>query len=459
MTSLSRSTPEAQGVSSQGIAAFLSDCASSGLELHSMMLVRHGVVIAESWWYPYAPQKPHMLFSLSKSFTATAIGLAVGEGRLSLDDKVVSFFPEKAPQAISENLAAMRVHDLLTMSTGHEVEPMSGLRAETNDWVMTFLAADVPHAPGTHFLYNSLATYMLSAILQKLTGERLLDYLTPRLFLPLGIENPTWEQCPLGIDTGGWGLSVRTEDIAKFGQLYLSDGIWNGSRLLPEGWVANATKKHISNGDDPNNDWAQGYGFQLWRCRHGAYRGDGAFGQYCVVFPEQDAVLAITSGVKDMQAVLSHAWANLLPAFGGQRELQKPAGAGRSFSNTYTFPENDQGLKSLIIESNDEKLTLALDEHLLTGGFGEWLPGETSFRQWHGKPHATSGAAAWSEDDTTLTLRLCSVETPFIAEAVCVFEGETVTFTYSLNASFGPTEFAPLVGLAETTSRESVPPQ
>ena len=446
MTSLPRSTPETQGVDSSGIAAFVSACAHSGLELHSVMLVRHGFVVAESWWHPYGPERPHMLFSLSKSFTATAIGLAVGEGRLSLDDKVVSFFPEKAPGSVSENLAAMRVHDLLTMSTGHAVEPMTGLRSETNDWVATFLAADVPHAPGTHFLYNSLATYILSAILQKLTGERLLGYLTPRLFAPLGITSPTWEQCPLGIDTGGWGLSVRTEDIAKFGQLYLSDSIWNGERLLPEGWVENATHKHISNGDDPLSDWAQGYGFQLWRCRHGAYRGDGAFGQYCIVFPEQDAVLAITSGVKDMQGVLNQVWTNLLPAFGGQRELQKPVGAGRVFSGNYTFPENDQGLSRLQIVSTESQLTLTLDEHTLIGGFGAWLPGTTSFRQWHGKPHETAGAAAWSVDGTTLTLRLSSVETPFIAKVICEFEGECVTLRYSINASFGPTEFAPLVG-------------
>jgi hypothetical protein len=446
MTSLPRSTPEAQGVDSAGIAAFLAACASSGLELHSLMLVRHGFVIAESWWHPYSSDKRHMLFSLSKSFTATAIGLAVGEGQLSLDDKVISFFPEKAPAHVSENLAAMRVHDLLTMSTGHAVEPMSGLRAETNDWVASFLAADVPHAPGTHFLYNSLATYMLSAILQKLTGERLRDYLTPRLFVPLGIENPTWEQCPLGVDTGGWGLSVRTEDIAKFGQLYLSDGIWNDERLLPEGWVANATQKHISNGDDPHSDWAQGYGFQFWRCRHGAYRGDGAFGQFCIVFPEQGAVLAITSGVKEMQGVLNHVWASLLPTFGGQRELQKPVGAGRIFSATYSFPENDQGLSQLQIHSDEERLMLSVDEHTLIGGFGVWLPGETSFRQWHGKPHKTAGAATWNQAQNTLILRLCSIETPFIAEAICEFEGECVTLRYGLNASFGPTEFAPLVG-------------
>ena len=287
---------------------------------------------------------------------------------------------------------------------------------------------------------------MLSAILHKLTGERLLSYLTPRLFVPLGIENPTWEQCPRGMDVGGWGLSVRTEDIAKFGQLYLSDGLWNGARLLPEGWVSTATRKHVSNGEDPTSDWAQGYGFQFWRCRHGAYRGDGAFGQYCVVFPEQDAVLAITSGVQNMQEVLNQAWEHLLPAFAARHELHQPKGAGRVFSGRYAFPANDQGLKSLSVQSDETRLMLMLDEHTLTGGFGTWLPGETSFRQWHGKLHETSGAAGWSEDGKTLTLRLCSVETPFITEAICTFEGGSVTLRYSLNASFGPTEFAPLLG-------------
>src|SRR6476659_10029224 len=154
---------------------------------------------------------------------------------------------------------------------------------------------------------------MLSAAVQKATGQTLLDYLKPRLFDPLGIAKPTWEASPQGISAGGYGLSVRTEDIAKFGQLYLQKGKWNGKQLVPAAWCEEATARQTSNGSNPKSDWDQGYGYQFWRCRHGAYRGDGAFGQYCVVLPEQDAVIAITSGLRDMQAVLNLVWNNLLP--------------------------------------------------------------------------------------------------------------------------------------------------
>ncbi|HEY2411543.1 MAG TPA: serine hydrolase, partial [Pirellulaceae bacterium] len=284
---LPRSSPEAEGVSSAGVLAFI-EAADKGLDsLHSIMLVRHGKVVAEGWWAPYSPAAPHSLYSLSKSFTSTAVGMAIAEGKLKLDDDVLKFFPEDAPAEPSKNLQAMRVSDLLRMNTGHQTEPK---RVADQVWTKAFLAHEVPFKPGTHFLYNTSATYMLSAIVQKATGEKLIDYLRPRLFEPLGIENPTWESSPQGINTGGYGLSVRTEDIAKFGQLYLQKGTWHGKQLLPEEWVAKATARQTSNGSNPKSDWDQGYGYQFWRCRHGAYRGDGAFGQFCVVLPEQDAV-------------------------------------------------------------------------------------------------------------------------------------------------------------------------
>ena len=209
----------------------------------------------------------------------------------------------------------MRVRHLLSMSTGHDQDTTGRLRAG-GDWVRAFLALPVEHAPGTHFVYNSGATYLISAIVQKATGQTLLEFLGPRLFGPLGIAAPTWESSPQRINVGGWGLSLTTEDIARFGLLYLQDGEWNGVRLLPAGWVAEATSAQVPNGDDPNSDWAQGYGFQFWRCRHGAYRGDGAFGQFCIVLPEQEAVVAITAGSGDMGGILGLVWEHLLPALG-----------------------------------------------------------------------------------------------------------------------------------------------
>ena len=309
---LPRSTPEAQGVSSAAIRAFVEAADQQVDTMHSFMLLRHGKVVAEGWWKPEAADKPHVLHSLSKSFNSTAVGLAVAEGKLSVDDPVLKFFPEDAPAEPSKNLKAMRVRDLLTMNTGHQTEPKF---SRESPWVKTFLAHPVEHKPGAHFLYNTAGSYTLSAIVTKVTGQTVLDYLKPRLFEPLGIANPEWGSSPEGNTFGGFGLKICTEDIAKFGQLFLQKGKWNGKQLVPAAWVEQATAKQVSNGSDPTKDWDQGYGFQFWRCRHGAYRGDGAFGQLCIVLPEQDAVVAITADTKDMQAELNIIWDKLLPAF------------------------------------------------------------------------------------------------------------------------------------------------
>lgn len=311
-TDLPRSIPEAQGVSSAAIGEFIEAADRDVKSMHSFMLVRHGHVIAEAWWAPESAETPHVLWSLSKSFASTAVGFAVAEGKLSIDDPVLEFFPDEAPKTQSDNLKAMRVRDLLTMSAGHQDE--LDWRA-TDDWAKAFLAHPVPHEPGSHFRYNTPATYMLSAIVQKVTGQTVLDFLTPRLFEPLGIEKPKWDTSPQGISIGGYGLFLRTEDIAKFGQLYLQNGKWQGKQLIPESWVEQATSKQVSNGNNPASDWEQGYGFQFWRCRHGAYRGDGKDGQFCIVLPEQDAVIAITANTGDMQGELNVVWDKLLPAF------------------------------------------------------------------------------------------------------------------------------------------------
>ena len=309
---LPRSTPEAQGISSAAVRAFIETADQQVDTMHSFMLVRHGQVVAECWWGPESADKPHVLYSLSKSFTSTAVGLAVQEGKLTVDDAVLKFFPDDAPAEPSENLKAMRVRDILSMSGGHQTEPKL---TDEAPWVKSFLAHPVEHKPGDHFLYNSAGTYLCSAIVQKTTGQTVLDYLRPRLFEPLGIEGAEWSRSPQGINCGGWGLFLKTEDIAKFGQLYLQKGQWNGKQLLPAAWIEQATAKQVANGTDPTKDWTQGYGYQFWRCRHGAYRGDGAFGQFCIVMPEQDAVVAITADTKDMQGELNVVWEKLLPAF------------------------------------------------------------------------------------------------------------------------------------------------
>jgi CubicO group peptidase (beta-lactamase class C family) len=314
---LPRSTPEAQGVSSQSVGDFVK-AVDQIHTLHSFMIVRHGRVIAEGWWQPEAADKPHVLWSLSKSFNSTAVGLAVAEGKLSLDDPVLKFFPADAPANPSDNLKAMKVRDLLTMSGGHDTEPK--FKIEDGPSVKEFLAHPVTHQPGTWFRYNTPGSYMLSAIVMKATGQTSLDFLKPRLFEPLGIENPKWDASKEGPSFGGYGLFLCTEDIAKFGQLYLQKGKWNGKQLLPEKWVEEATSKQVPNDQEGHAgigiDWKQGYGFQFWRCTHNAFRGDGRAGQLCVVIPEKDAVVAITADANAFQQEMNAIWDHLLPAFG-----------------------------------------------------------------------------------------------------------------------------------------------
>jgi len=243
---LPRSSPESQGITSEGVRAFIEAANTKVDTMHSFMLLRHGQVVAEGWWKPEAADKPHILHSLSKSFTSTAVGLAVADRKLSIDDPVLKFFPEEAPPQPSEMLKAMRVRDLLTMTTGHQTE--AKFTPET-PWVKSFLAQPVPFKPGTHFLYNTAGTHMLSAIVTKVTGETVLDYLKPRLFEPLGIENPEWGSSPQGNSYGGWGLKIRTEDIAKFGQLYLQKGRWNDKQLIPAAWVEQVRRASERAGD------------------------------------------------------------------------------------------------------------------------------------------------------------------------------------------------------------------
>ena len=467
---LPRSSPEAQGVRSAAVLAFVEAADQKLDSLHSFMLVRHGHIVAEGWWAPYSAESRHSLFSLSKSFTATAVGLAVAEGKLGVDDPVLKFFPDEAPVSPTANLKGMRLADLLRMSTGHQTEPP---RRPTEPWAKSFLAHSVPFTPGTHFLYNTSATYMLSAAVQKATGETVLDYLRPRLFEPLGIENPTWETSPQGVTAGGYGLSIRTEDIAKFGQLYLQMGKWEGKQLVPEAWVEAATARQTSNGSNPNSDWDQGYGYQFWRCRHGAYRGDGAFGQFCVVLPDQDAVVAITSGVRDMQAVLNLVWNKLLPAMQPSPlppddearvklvgklkglSLRLPAGSGappKVAGKTYAFPANDRKFESIALESGgkDGVVTLVARvdgvERRVDCGRGTWRKGRAAWGRFPEQPAAASGA--WTADDT-FTAKVCFTETPFVVTVRLKFTGDEVRCESEANVGFGPTKDAPLTGKAE----------
>lgn len=334
-TTLPHAAPETQGVDPAGILGFLDAIDTQpAIELHSLMVIRHGHVVAEGWWAPYVEHRPHLLYSLSKSFTSTAAGLAVEEGLLDLDRTVLSYFPELDGDITDPRSRRMLVRHIAAMASGHRSETLErAIAADPTNPVRGFLLTPPEEEPGTVFAYNQPCTFTLGAIIQRASGQRLTDYLRPRLLDPLGIGEVGWQGVG-GIDMAFSGLHATTDAIARLGLLYLQRGMWEGRRLLPESWVDAATSLQVANPAESNPDWSQGYGFQFWMARHG-YRGDGAFGQFCIVLPEQDAVIVTTAQTHDMQGILDVVWEHLLPA------LDAPVGepgsdAGRRLAERLT---------------------------------------------------------------------------------------------------------------------------
>ena len=474
---LARSTPEAEGVSSQQILKFLDVVSAGNHEFHSIMVLRHGKVVAEGWWNPYRPDLKHSMYSVSKSFTATAIGFAVAEKKLSVDDKVISFFPDETPATIDSRLAALCVKDLLSMSAGQQPDPTGQVKISDN-WVRTFLSIPIVHEPGTQFLYNSVASHMLSAIIQKVTGQKVIDYLNHRLFQPLGITGIDWEVESQGINTGGWGLRLKTEDMARFGQLFLQKGLWAGKQLLPPTWIEEASTMKIMQNPSAtqlqkdSSDWLQGYGYQMWRSRNNSYRADGAFGQYILVLPELDAVIAITSETSDMQKEFNLIWKYLLPAFKDkklpasarvQKELKARLAAlalpappnqvtnSREASisgKTFAIVTSDRRLESFSLDFNKGacRLTLNTDSvvHSINFGNGKWVSGETTkFGPYLAAgakanrtglpPFKTEGSYRWV-DEHTAELHLRYIESPHTE--IIRFAFDTLYTTVAFENSF-----------------------
>ena len=290
-----RATPESQGISSDLFAALLRELdASKDTEMHHFMALRHGKVICECNFAPYPKGMWHITHSMCKSITGMAIGMLIEEGKLKLDENIYDIFSDQINALSKIFRPVITVENLLTMTSGvtfNESGIVSG-----NDWLGSFLNASVNGKPGTEFQYNSLNTYVLSAIVTKRTGETLTEYLTPRLFGPLGITKYYWETCPKGITKGGWGLFLCAEDMAKLGQLYLQKGKWNGQQLVSEYWIEISTARHLK-----TQNGTYGYGYQLWmEQRPGSFEYNGMLGQNVIIYPDMDMVLVTNAGNKEM---------------------------------------------------------------------------------------------------------------------------------------------------------------
>lgn len=441
MPILPRRTPASVGLDAAGVDRFLDAVTAEGIELHSLMLLRHGAVAAEGWWAPYDAETPHLLYSLSKSFVSLAAGLAVEEGLVRRDERLVERFADLAPSEIDERVGRITLEHCLRMATGHDDDTVWPViercgRRGADDWLAAFLTLPPEHEPGTIFTYNQLATYAVARTVEAATGQTILDYLRPRLLEPLGVGPAGWLTDALGHTWGFSGLHLTTEAIASIGQLLLDDGVWRGRQLLPAGWVELATSAHTAT--DASNrgsaefepdwqDWLVGYGYQFWRSRHG-YRGDGAYGQFCLVLPEHDAVVALTSATDRLQALLDLVWKHLLTALGEPGE-DGPADHAvserlRGLAIAPRYDDRDGGPgrfvragtggpRSVTLAGTSPAYTLTFDhdgEFAVPVGSGDWLPGT-----WAADPDLPlMSAGGWRDGRFVADLRF--VRTPHLLQ-------------------------------------------
>ena len=477
---LLRGEPREVGVNAALVDAFLDDAATAGLDIHGLMLHRAGRVVAEGWRWPYRADRPRIMHSATKSVMACAIGMALEEGRFGLQDKVVAFFPELTPGVIDAKLASMTVENLLTMRAGHAAETSGSIwRGISTSWTAEFFKIPVVHQPGTTYVYTSAASYMLSAILTRVTGQTLHDYLKPRLFEPLGIVDEQWDLGPDNVNPGGNGLTMKTADLLKLGVLHAQGGVWNGRRVLSERWIAEATRSH---GDD--------YGYQWTTASGGAYLAIGIFMQFVMVFPRHQAALVMIGAAQEgsklflpivqryfPRALEEKLPADLAPKADARLRARLAAAAeqpaitaslaafhGATSSNTaessgvgapsktaaqvngrtFRIEPNSLGVTAVRFVFEKDRcvfyLVDAAGDHRIECGLREWIESRTDMPGadlHHGYVFdaAIVVASAFWADENTLRMTWVFAETAFRDTVICRFDAEGVTLERSVNVN------------------------
>lgn len=390
-------TPESAGISSEAIARFYKEIETLKMPLHSFLLLRHGKLITEGYWSPHTPEDRHIVYSVSKSITAIAVGFCIEEGFFTLADEVVDILADIIDYPVDELTKTITVRHLLTMCSGH---PRATDRTG-HDWVRTYLSTPPVCPPGTMFHYDSMATHTLCAIIQKMTGMKMMDYLKPRLFDPLHIEGAYCLDDPLGINAGSRGIHCKTRDMAKLGQLFLQKGYWDGKQIIPAWWITEATKKQVdTSSNNINLDGNTGYGYQFWRLRGDAYGCRGIGGQWIVVIPSLDIVWVSTGcllgdeGSDDL--VLRLFWSMIAP-----------------FIHPEPIPENPDAYDKLFASSRS--LSLPMPDGITWGELLHFLPGKT-YRLTHNEAGCSSISFSKIEDGLSITLH-------FSNESLCINAG------------------------------------
>jgi len=485
-----RSTPECEGVDSHSIDAFLNKVEEKGFELHSFMLCKGSNVIAEAWWSPYRADRRHMLHSLTKSVGVMGVGIAIGQGCFDLDTPVISFFPDELPSQVSPNLEMMTLRHLLTMTTGHATGISGGeWRTIRTSWVAEFFKEPIVEKPGSRFIYSSASSYMLSAIVQKTTGRTLRDYVNECVFRQLSIDNFEWDSSPEGITSGGNGLSLTTEAIAKIGVLHLQRGEWRGRQVLPKQWVDAATSPHLKDvwmgafdgrrmqaggeeSADAGGERHRGYGYQWWIGPDGAYYAYGIFGQYCVVLPRENAVIAFTAAIPAPESrLLELVWSDLAPALAG-REARPDAPDAASLTKRlaslafapppyrasnlqqrisggmYLFEPNAEEAVSCSFNFTDDAcqfvLTDARGTHAVKAGLGFWIEAQTTMtgnklhHQYQPSHLEVAASGTWLSADV-FEMTWIYPETAFRDSVRCTFAVDRISLDRCVNVNTSET--------------------
>lgn len=494
-----RCKPEEVGISSNGILSFLNSIEKDGLVIHGFLIYKDGFIASEGWWAPYGGEYKHSLFSVTKSFTSTAIGIAADKGLLSVDDNVLPFFPEYKIENINQNLADMRIKNLLTMTTGRSGDSIGFLyESKTGDWVRTFLEITSDVEPGSVFAYDTGASYILSAIVQKVTGVNVGEFLRKHLFKHLDIEDFYWNSCPKGVKHGGSFLSLRLEDMVKLGILYLQKGTWKGKRIISEEWVNEATSLKMSTEGHSTKDWQYGYGYQFWLGRHNSFMAFGYFGQFFIVIPEKNAVIAVNSGDERMDEILDNVWSHLYPAIGERKlledekayaELQsKISGLKAAIpcvnstsllikiinGKEYIIDENKFGVKGIKFEFDEKHTIFKLKdekcEHNIICGNGGYLKNEITVvpfdeiyhqlfelciyenyyreNEKYSRKHPAAACCTWY-DENTFAMTWVLYETTFIQTVVCAFQNDRIIINFKENLAYRTKETPVLTGRIE----------
>lgn len=405
-----KKTPHEMGVSEAAISKMMDHIVKSRKDIHSVLILRDGALVFEHYFDPYTADTAHAMYSCSKTFTSMCVGIAVGKGLLKLTDRVADFFPDVEWEN-TDYASQMTVRDILCMGSGHGQDTFPGMVGHDVSWPKVFLNQIVDHEPGSHFVYNTGATYMCSAILQQITGRTCLDLADEWIFQKIGIDRPVWLTCPEGRSQGGTGLYLKPRDLARMGLLISNNGMWNGEQIIPAGYIAEASKKQIDNSitDNPDPNWACGYGYQMWRCKFGAFRADGMGGQFIVMFPEKKLVAIFTSALgSDIGFDLDVLEADLLPGlYDGpiaEEELILP---GEKLLDekylpemgaTYIFEENKAGLKTFGMDREMVHLDFAGVKFHVPYGVGRAKMSDSEFRLMGWAPAKPVMTTVWSED-------------------------------------------------------------